>query len=216
MGMACFRPTLLLLSVIALPLSAQAEFCAWAQQALVHTDLLPQVVVNADRETFIESKSFDEPFTVQQFWSSHREGGVGEPTVVSCKMRTMERINATQQAVNGRPPAGVERTCHDLHGDMLDRAYAAVPAKEQALRREQWSVVEEDLQFMGPKWLEPWPFKPLTRGENGTLELHTRALYVPRAWWIPMPDRFLGNYYCHLIAPDYLEALIRGHERPLF
>ena len=25
-----------------------------------------------------------------------------------------------------------------------------------------------------------------------------------------MPDRFKGTYYCHLIAPAYLEAILRG------
>jgi hypothetical protein len=29
-----------------------------------------------------------------------------------------------------------------------------------------------------------------------------------------MPERFLGNYYCHLIAPDYLRALVRGDLEP--
>ena len=24
-----------------------------------------------------------------------------------------------------------------------------------------------------------------------------------------MPARFKGNYYCHLVAPDYLETLLR-------
>ena len=75
-------------------------------------------------------------------------------------------------------------------------------------------VDDEDLTFIGPMWLRPWPFEPLYRGEDGQLHLRTRALYVPFNWWIPMPDRFKGTYYCHLIAPWYLEALLRGDATP--
>jgi hypothetical protein len=131
-------------------------------------------------------------------------------------MRTAERINATKRTVNGQPPAPTERTCHDLHTDMLDQAYREVPRAEQAISREQWLVAEEDVKWMGPRWLEPWPFSPLSPGQDGRLQLNTRGLYVPMAWWIPMPEQFLGNYYCHLIAPQYLRTLIRGEEQPLF
>lgn len=196
--------------------AADEEFCAWAQQALAQTSIVPAVVVNTDREAFIDSKSFDEPFTTQQYWSSHRPGGVGEPTVVSCKMRTAERINATKDPQNGQLAALGDRNCHDLHSAMLQQAYSEIPPQEQVIARERWLVADEDLKFMGPKWLDPWPFRPLSEGENGQLQLNTRGLYVPMAWWIPMPERFLGNYYCHLIAPGYLESLIRGVQQPIF
>ena len=193
-------------------LTADGEFCAWAQQVIAQTEEMPVVEVHTSRETFIESKAFDQPFTVQQYWSSP-VGGDGMPTVVSCKMRTAERINAAH--VEGAAPvAGGDLSCDLLHEKMLDAAYAETPADARAMPRERWVVEEEELTFMGPRWLDPWPFQPLSRGEDGSLQLHTRALYVPMAWWIPMPERFLGNYYCHLIAPEYLRALVRGELQP--
>jgi hypothetical protein len=200
--------------LLAFSASAQEpEFCAWAQQVIAQTEEIPAVQVHETRESFIESKAFDEPFTVQQYWSTPVGGEDGMPTVVSCKMRTAERINAAH-APGAVPVAGGDLSCEVLHQQMLASAYATIPAAEQTVPRQQWVVDEEDMTYMGPKWLEPWPFKPLARGEGGSLHLQTRALYVPMAWWIPMPDRFLGNYYCHLIAPDYLRALVRGEHKP--
>ncbi len=78
------------------------------------------------------------------------------------------------------------------------------------MARESWDVHEEDMKFIGPSWLDPWPFAPVAAGEGGRPQLHTRALYAPYSWWMPMPERFLGNYYCHLAAPSYIESLVRG------
>ena len=192
--------------------AAEAEFCAWAQQVIAQTEEVPTVEVNASREAFIESKAFDQPFTVQQYWSSP-VGEDGMPSVVSCKMRTAERIN-NAHTEGAAPVAGGDLSCHLLHEKMLDAAYTDTPADAQKIARERWVVEEEELTFMGPRWIDPWPFQALSRGEDGSLHLHTRALYVPMAWWIPMPERFLGNYYCHLIAPDYLRALVRGDLEP--
>ena len=89
-----------------------------------------------------------------------------------------------------------------------------IPPADLAIAAEQLRVDPEETTFIGPMWLRPWPFQPLRRDEAGLLHLQSRALYVPFTWWIPMPDRFKGTYYCHLIAPDYLEAVLRGEVSP--
>jgi len=202
-----------LLGVVVPSLGDDLEYCVRAQQLLAQTEELPAVQVHQTRDSFIESKAFDEPFTVHQYWSSPVAGEGSMPTVVSCKMRTAERINAAHSP-GAVPVAQGDLSCDVLHREMLEQVYTAVPSGEQAVPRGQWVVDEEQVTYMGPRWLEPWPFEPLARGDEGGLHLQTRALYVPKAWWIPMPDRFLGNYYCHLIAPDYLRALVRGEFKP--
>lgn len=200
------------LCCLLLPMVGQAqEVCVKAQRVIAQTSLTPAVVVHGDWDAFVASKPTDQPFEVQQFFSSHLPGENPPDTVVSCKMRTAERINASHyDDGSDSPPAGAESSCDAVHRDMLDEVYRQVPPGDQLIPRERWRVAEEELTFMGPQWLEPWPFVPLTRLADERLQLNTRALYVPYAWWIPMPERFLGNYYCHLAAPSYLESLVRG------
>jgi hypothetical protein len=192
------------------PTAPPADFCAWAQEVIASTSLQASVEVHSERESFIESKAFDHPFTVQQFSAVPVSPDSSLNTVTSCKMRTAERINNRHSVTAGTPVAGPDTSCEEVHRRMLADALAAIPAGEQQVPADRWVVEEEELTFIGPRWLDPWPFVPVVAAEDGRLQLRTRALYVPHAWWIPMPERFLGNYYCHLVSPPYLEALIRG------
>lgn len=202
---------LILLALVLPAVSLAQDVCVRAQGIIAETSVVPAVRLHTDWEAFVESKPTDQPFEVQEFHSSHLPGG--DITVVSCKMRTAERINASHyDDGSDAPPAGVESSCDQVHRTFLDEVYAKVPADQQAVPRDSWLVMEEELTFMGPSWLEPWPFVPVQRQDDGRLALHTRALYAPHAWWIPMPARFLGNYYCHLAAPSYIEALVRGEQ----
>ncbi len=188
------------------------EFCAWAQGVIAETSLEPAVTTHSTWEAFVESKPSDQPFRVEQYLSSHLPGERPVNTVISCKMRTAERINSAHQLEGSdSPPAGAESSCDAIHRAMLAQVYREVAADERAIERGQWLVAEEDLTFIGPNWVEPWPFVPLTTLADGQYQLNSRALYVPYSRWIPMPDRFLGNYYCHLVAPSYLESLVRGN-----
>lgn len=203
---------LLALACLLVPLASQSqEICARAQGIIAQTSLAPAVNVHDTWDAFVESKPGDQPFEVEQFFSSHRPGSDEQPTVVSCKMRTAERINTSHyDDGSDTPPAGTESSCDAVHRAFLEEVYRQVPDEQQKIALDRWQVMEEELTYIGPKWLQPWPFVPVVRRDDGRLQLHTRALYVPYAWWIPMPDRFLGNYYCHLVAPDYLRALVTG------
>lgn len=189
-------------------------FCAWAQGVIAETALVPAVNVHRDWASFVDSKPTDQPFEIDQYYSSFLPGEGAPVTTVSCKMRTAERINAVHGSLDGTdtPRAGAESSCDEIHRRMLEQVYQAVPAAHVAIPRERWDVLEEDMKFTGSGWVDPWPFVSVTAGEGGRLRLHTRALYAPHAWWIPMPERFLGNYYCHLAAPGYIEALVRGQQ----
>lgn len=210
----------LLLLVVAA--SAQADdgadsvFCAWAQQVIAGTGLKADVVTHTRYEDFVKSKAGDSPLTVQQYWSHPLDGPDGLKRVVSCKMRTAERINRAHPAtgVAAEPVARGDGSCELVLREVLVNTLNGIPRQALAVRPDSLRVDPQDTTFIGPMWLKPWPFEPLYRDESGVLHLRSRALYVPFAWWIPMPDRFKGNYYCHLIAPDFLEAVLRGTARP--
>ena len=190
-------------------------FCAGAQQLLAQTSLSARVVEHADYDGFVQSKATASPLVVQQYFSRPLPGDPAMATVVSCKMKTAERISAAQPASgDAAPAAGSDQSCDAIHKDMLDAALASIDPAQLAVRREKILVDEEALTFMGPMWLKPWPFAPVSRDESGRLHIRSKALYVPFAWWIPLPDRFKGTYYCHLIAPAFLEAVLRGEVHP--
>ena len=192
----------------------EVNFCARAQQVIAGTDLLAQVQNPADYDAFVQSKASDSPFVVQQLLSNPATDDPQLPRVLSCKMRTAERINALQGKNESSPVAAGDTSCAEVHRAMLSQVSAGIPVAEQVLAPGSLVIEEEDTTYMGPMWLKPWPFEPVLRGQDGKIHIHSRALYVPHAWWIPMPERFQGNYYCHLISPQYLEALLRGQIQP--
>ena len=192
-----------------------SDFCAGAQQILAQTGAVARVVTHSDYEAFVKSKPTASPLTVQQYSSTHLQGDNVMATVVSCKMKTAERINTAHAAAGGEAPiAGEDQSCELLHQKMLTGLLEKIPAQELAISTDKLVVDDEELTYIGPMWLKPWPFQPLSRDEAGRLHIHSRALYVPFSWWIPMPDRFKGTYYCHLIAPGYLDAVLRGNVQP--
>lgn len=211
--------SLLMLTVAAAVKAEDGEdsvFCAWAQQVIADTNLAANVVTHTSYDDFVLSKASDSPLTVQQYWSNPAPGSDNLMRVVSCKMKTAERINAaSQESANGDSPvAAGDQSCAAVQREVLTNILNGIPRKELAIPADTLRVDEEESTFIGPMWLKPWPFEPLYRDDAGLLHMRSRALYVPFSWWIPMPDRFKGTYYCHLIAPDYLEAVLRGVVAP--
>lgn len=195
---------------------ADSVFCAWAQQVVAGTELQANVVTHTDHEQFVLSKAATSPLTVQQYWSNPLPGDEGMARVVSCKMKTAERINAAYLAETGEnvEVARGDGSCDKVGREMLAALLNRIPRSELKLHADRLQVDPETTTFIGPLWLNPWPFQPLETDRAGRIHLKSRALYVPFAWWIPMPDRFQGTYYCHLVAPDYLEAVLRGEVIP--
>jgi len=187
------------------------DYCSQAQKIIAGTELEPEVMRHTNYEAFVASKPTDQPFVIHRYDSAPLHSTMAINTVVSCKLRTAERINAAHDNEAGAVPvAEAEFSCDEVHRLVLAGTVASVPVPERALDTADWIVEPEDMRFIGPRWLEPWPFNPVSRDQGGLYRLHTRALYAPHAWWVPMPERFLGNYYCHLVSPQYLEAMVRG------
>jgi hypothetical protein len=217
-GYPPFLTSILLVLALLHPAGAMAEngegsvFCAWAQQVIASTSLVADVVTQTDFDGFVASKASADPLTVQQYWSNPADGADGIARVVSCKMKTAERINYSYsvKSPGDIPAAAGDQSCDTVHRAVLAELLNNIPRAELVVSADTLRVDPEEQTFIGPMWLKPWPFQPLSRDEDGLIHLHSRALYVPFSWWIPMPDKFKGNYYCHLVAPDFLEAVLRG------
>ncbi len=214
--MQSIRPILHFCALLLLPCSAvvlaekPARDCIQAQQIIAGTGEVAELVQHEDYETFVESKAIAAPLTVQQYFSNPAEGAGGMARVLSCKMKTAQSLNMGAGAKIARG----DTSCQAVHRRWLEELWAEIPEGQRALTADQLQVDDEELTFMGPMWLRGWPYPSLVRGEDGKLHLRSRALYVPHRWWIPVPARFMGTYYCHLVAPEYLEALLRGEVEP--
>ena len=121
-------------------------FCAGAQQLLAQTSLSARVVEHADYDGFVQSKATASPLVVQQYFSRPLPGDPAMATVVSCKMKTAERISAAQPASgDAAPAAGTDQSCDAIHQDMLAAALASIDPAQLAVRREKILVDEEAL-----------------------------------------------------------------------
>jgi len=191
-------------------------FCAWAQQQLVGTGLVADVITHTVYEDFVSSQASDSPLTVQQYWSNPVPGPSGMSRVVSCKMLTAERINHAlgESGPGGAPPAAGDQSCELINSQILANLLSRIPRDQLAVPVDSLRVDKEQMSYVGPMWLEPWPFEPLSGDEEGVLHIRSHALYVPYSSQISGSGRLNGGYYCHLIAPDYLEAVLRGTALP--
>lgn len=193
---------------------AELEPCALAQMVIAGTQLVPNVETPGDYDAFVESKATDQPFVVQQYLSNPMPSDARLMRTLSCKMRTAERINAAHSEADTSPPASGDTSCAQVQHTLLQRVRSEIPDAELVLNPDHAVIEDESSTFMGPMWLDPWPFSAVSGDGEGSLRLASRALHVPWAWWIPLPERFKGNYYCHLAAPDYLRALLKGEAVP--
>ena len=187
-----------------------ANFCAHAQVLIADTDVVPGNIVHDSYEAFVESKVMAHPLQTQQFYSNPLTENADIFKVVSCKMRTADSIADAYAAAGQNVQASDDRSCEFLTTHILDKVADTLEPGELRLARDNILVDEEEITFIGPMWLDPWPFQPAYTDAAGSLHLKSRALYVPWSMFIPAPAAFKGVYYCHLPSPAYIEALLLG------
>ena len=198
------RVLLALAALVVSPSLLANEFCLQGQHLIADTALNPEVVVHDNYESFVDSKASLEPFQIHQFLSNP-QGEAQMPTVISCKLKSAESLNQFFDPEEEQPVAGEDHGCQRITQTHLDYALAKWGGDAS-----QFTVVEEVQTYMGPSWLEDWPFQAARRNDKGQWELHSRALRVVDAWYVPLPDSIKGVHYCHMVAPEYLEALVRA------
>ena len=188
----------------------EASFCASAQALIAPVDVAAESTIHETYEAFVDSKVIAYPLQVQQFNSNPQAGSADLYKVVSCKMRTAGSIVDAYAEQGQSLTSGEETSCEFVISSMLSEIAEEISTAKLSIDPASVEIDEEDLTFMGPSWLDPWPFEPADMDESGKLHLKSRALYVPWSIFIPAPAAFKGVYYCHLPAPAYLKALLAG------
>jgi hypothetical protein len=190
--------------------SDDATYCASAQSLIAGVDVVAKNSIHDTYESFVDSKVLAYPLGVQQFNSNLLEGSEDSFKVISCKMRTAGSIVDAYAEQGETLTSGEETSCEFLISTMLSELSDNTASESITVDLASVEIDDEELTFMGPSWLDPWPFEPADIDESGTLHLKSRALYVPWSIFIPAPAAFKGVYYCHLPAPAYLKALLQG------
>jgi hypothetical protein len=190
-------------------LPALPEFCADVQRYMADTRVPVENVVHTEYDAFVLSKAQIRPLRTEQYhW--YEDEAKTRLKMISCKMKTADHIRSEY----GADAAGIEGLCAGYNRLTLQRVLAR-------MSREQRSALAYDgglrvvfdgdeVTTQGPEWLAPYPMAYV--GEDQALHIKAKAM---RNDWLDQrykdaPVRFRGTRYCHLVAPEHLERLLRG------
>jgi hypothetical protein len=198
----------------ALQLAIDENYCAEAQQILGQTDVAVINEIQLNLNSFINSKSSVNPLTTHQFLHylpvEMNWGQEVLPAIVSCKLKTAERINHYDANAN----AGPDLSCRTMLERDVNEVLRSVDAESLAFQPDDIVYDDDEMASLGPTWLAPWPYA-VARKENGNLVWQSKALIINNHWWYPMPARWLGTHYCHLPTPQYIRAVLVGDVKTL-
>jgi hypothetical protein len=188
------------------------NFCAESQRTLVSARVPIRSTTHSDYQAFVASKPEVKPVTVQQY-IRYADGLVPRAEMISCKFKSADHIRAE----HGPNAAGAPSSCAFLNRRTLDGVLSSLSKRERKmLQFKSGTAVLIDADIMatqGPQWLEP--FRMVWVDVGGTLRIQAKGMR--NDWTDPRlanaPLRLKGTHYCHLIAPDYLKALLLGEAK---
>ena len=152
-------------------------------------------------ESFKKSKPSIDPLVIHQFHSG-AVGDSGQFSTVSCKFKSADFLNRQLSL------SLLKKSCGDLNKISVERARQSLVAAGVATLA-QVSIDSDQEVSRGSQYIDPWPFKPI-RERAGKLHLQAKQLYVSSKSWAPLPTRFKGVHYCHLVADDYIKGILAG------
>ena len=191
-----------------LPDPTSPEFCVKVQQLLADTEIRGNVTVFDNMPAYRSSKPAPDPLLIYQV-VTYDEGG---PVVVSCKVKTADHL----REVYGDDAAGEQSYCPSV--TELNKADAVAQLQktdpEAAARAEAIVVDQNEPYAMGSKYLADYELSYV--GEDGAVHIQSPGLQTDWESWMGMimPDRLMGQTYCHLPTVEYIVRLATGEIEP--
>ena len=187
------------------------QFCSEAQMLMAGSKLRAENIVHSDFAAFTKSKPQVRPLQTEQF-NTYSDAANSKLRQISCKMKTTDHLRAEY----GADSAAVVGVCASVDQHTLAGVLRGLTSSERrsALFQQGRAVVfdAEQVTTNGPEWLLPYPIAYT----GADAKLHIAAKAMRNDWLDPRyagaPARFRGTRYCHLIAPDYLRAILLGEE----
>ncbi len=166
------------------------RYCLDAQQVISGSDYRVWVTVQPDARAFVQARTnLDGPDIQQYNWTDEK----GDVVAISCKLISADALNRRF----GEGTGGPEGRCQDMNQAIFLNVRTGVwdddPAYDRIVFDSQNAGDESD-------WMQP--YTATFTDDDGALHIVTREL------------RTADSHQCHLLAPDYMRALIRGQADP--
>jgi len=189
-----------------------SEYCLAAQRIVTRTDVPMRLVVHDDFDAFVQSKAVIEGPEIQQYNWADEDGRVFG---ISCKLKSADHLNLTF----GEDSAGPDGLCQDMNRAVFEkvapRSPDITPTYAEVVFEPNEAVWNDAEPAMtGPEWLAP--YEATWVDQQGRLHIRAKGFQVDFTdpAFAEAPARFRGIHYCHLLAPDYLAALMVGQAEP--
>ncbi len=188
-----------------LPPPTSPEFCQAAQRILANTDMEGTNTIFDNMPDYRASKPAPDPLMIYQV--VQYQGST--PILVSCKVKSSDHL----RAVYGENAAGEQERCVKMARRI--QAQAVVDLTQAGLhdaanKAGQFVVDDAEPYLTGREYLSD--FELSYTGEDGAVHIATPGLqsnWDTLMRWI-MPDRVMGQTYCHLATVDYFKGLATG------
>jgi hypothetical protein len=190
-------------------------------------------------DDFVLSKSGVDPSTGEILTTSYAEFDPDDPSIIKqirCKARSGESLDqgawppgSTNNSPGFERPeffgfgdaatgvSGGKGTCRTVNDRLVDEVWSSLSPEQQAASAfspEDGTLVTvpDQEEFIGPLWTSA--FEPVEI-VDGVLRVRAKSLYAPTTDQSGIGPRFLGAYYCTLVGPDFLAALIAENSAPI-
>jgi hypothetical protein len=192
-----------------LPDPTSQEFCVAIQKIVANTDIVGTNEIFDNMPDYRSSKPSPNPLMIYQVVTYDEVG----PIVVSCKVKTVDHL----QAEYGEDAAGPQVYCPAVTSMVRAQAVAELKAEGDAAAAaaaEGFVLDDNEPYLMGSDYLSD--FQSIYVGEDGAVHVASPGLQSNWDSWISyiMPDRLLGQTYCHLATADYMKRVAKGEAEP--
>jgi hypothetical protein len=194
--------------VATLPDPTSSDYCVAVQSILADTSVKATNTVFDNMPDYRASKPSPNPLMIYQVVTYDEVG----PIVVSCKVKTVDHLLAEY----GENAAGEQKYCPEITRRTQAQAVAELEQTdpEAAKVAAAFIIDENEPYMMGSQYLAD--FEISYAGEDGAIHFNSPGLQTNWEDWIGiiMPDRLMGQTYCHLATVEYMKRLARGEIEP--
>jgi hypothetical protein len=190
-----------------LPDPTSPEFCVAVQKIVANTDIEGTNEIFNNMPDYRHSKPEPNPLLIFQVVTYDDTG----PIVVSCKVKSSDHLLAEY----GEDAAGEQLTCPVVTEVVKQQAVAELRGNPEAQAVAESFVIDATEPYLtGQAYLSD--FQPSYTAEDGTIHFASPGLqsdYEGLMSWV-MPDRFIGQTYCHLPTANYMKRIAKGEVEP--
>jgi len=191
-----------------LPDPTSADFCVAVQNILADTSVPASNTVFDNMPDYRASKPSPNPLMIYQVVTYDEIG----PVVVSCKVKTADHLIAEY----GEDAAGTQKYCPEIASRIQAQVVAELAESnpEAAAMAAAFIIDDKEPYLMGSEYLSD--FEVSYQSEDGAIHINSPGLQTNWEDWINiiMPDRLMGQTYCHLATVGYMKRLASGELEP--